>query len=92
MSRRLEKNKTSGKTVTLKVKFADFQQITRSKTLQYNVKEFNDLFQIGEALMKAVDMEGRKVRLLGLTVSNLDGAHSEESSNLDSQQLTIDFS
>lgn len=88
--RRMEKSKVVGKTITLKVKFADFQQITRSKTLNYSVRELWDLIQISEALMKSIDLNGRRVRLLGLTVSNLDTVQPggfEESE----RQLTMDF-
>lgn len=88
--RRMQKNKVSGKTVTLKVKFADFHQITRSKTLNYSVKELWDLIQIGESLMKAVDLRGRRVRLLGLTVSHFD-SEKTDTREKGEKQLSLGF-
>lgn len=88
--RRMEKSRVAGKTVTLKVKFADFQQITRSITVHHTVKDLWDLTQIGESLMKAVDMQGRKVRLLGLTLSNLSGQRAEKAEER-GDQLSMAF-
>ena len=41
VSRRLSKNKVAGKTVTLKIKYSDFTQQTRSKTLAYYLSDKN---------------------------------------------------
>ena len=61
-----------GRTVTLKVKFADFRQITRSRTLLSTVDSRNTLVQvIGELLQTVVPAE-QGIRLLGVSVSNLD--------------------
>jgi DNA polymerase-4 len=80
--RRLQKLKTSGRTLTLKVKYADYQQHTRSKTFA-NFIDTNSVSQIvvcAQELLRATEAEQRFVRLLGLTVSNLelDLANQEE--------------
>ena len=69
---RLEHSETTGRTITLKVKFADFRQITRSKTLQHYIRDFDTLHKEVSAIRKQLSLEGTKIRLMGLTVSNLE--------------------
>jgi DNA polymerase-4 len=59
-----------GKTVTLKIKFADFQQITRSRTTLAPVSGASELNEIGASLLSAVFPVEKGIRLLGITVSN----------------------
>jgi len=69
---RIEHSQTTGRTVTLKIKFSDFRQITRSKTLQNYISNFNKLHSVVSEIRKSLQLEGTRVRLLGVTVSNLD--------------------
>lgn len=71
VARDLERLNQKGRTLTLKVKFADFVQITRSTTLPILIWEAADLYQLGCKLLEGVELEEKEVRLLGLTVSNL---------------------
>ena len=68
--RRLEQRSFEGKTVVLKLKYDDFRQITRSRTLPVPVRGPELLWETAVELLNQVDFEGRKVRLLGLTVAN----------------------
>ena len=70
--RRIEKNKVLGQTITLKVKYNNFQQITRSKTLSYAINTLPLITQLYKELLQTCDFSQHKVRLLGLGVSNLD--------------------
>ena len=82
---RTSRSGTRGRTLTLKIKFEDFEQITRSKSLpDYYVPE--DIHVVSAELASVVDFGHRGVRLLGLTLSNLE--HNED---LDAWQLEIDF-
>jgi DNA polymerase-4 len=63
----------SGRTLTLKVKFADFQQITRSRTLPASVPDEAALLRTGQEILTALLPLPKGVRLLGLSLSNLDG-------------------
>ena len=65
-------NHVFGKTLTLKVKFSDFRQITRSKTVPKNIDKLNLLLQLSNELLHSFDSTNVRVRLLGLGVSNLD--------------------
>jgi DNA polymerase-4 len=58
------------KTVTLKVKYNDFSQVTRSLTVQSPVESTDDLFAIGSLLLEKTEAGVRKLRLLGLSLAN----------------------
>lgn len=70
-----------GRTVTLKVKFSDFQQITRSRTAHSFIDRAN-FEQIGGALLDQVFPVEKGVRLLGVTISNLGANDSAEPAQL----------
>jgi DNA polymerase-4 len=67
---RIKNESFFGKTVTVKVKYSDFKIITRSKTFSHEIKDFYALWNSGKELLKQVDISQKKVRLLGLSVSN----------------------
>jgi DNA polymerase-4 len=60
-----------GRTVTLKVKFANFQQITRSRTGQMQIRTRSELEQLGNALLEPLFPVVKGVRLLGISLSSL---------------------
>ncbi len=59
------------RTVTLKVKFANFQQITRSRTGQMQIGTRSELEQLSNALLEPLFPVARGVRLLGVSLSSL---------------------
>ena len=61
----------SGRTVTLKVKFADFVQITRARSLGSAVADRTRLAEISLALLREIFPLRRRVRLLGVSLSSL---------------------
>ncbi|ULO25576.1 DNA polymerase IV [Methylocystis sp. SB2] len=79
-----EANSLRGRTVTLKVKYADFQQITRSRTLSSGVGSLTDFATISETLLAPVFPTSKGIRLLGVTLSNF-----EEISSHDAGQLSL---
>jgi len=70
LEKRLETKDKKGKTLTVKIKFSDFTQITRSKTQFEELYRATDMYELVIELMDKVDVEGLKVRLLGVTMSN----------------------
>ena len=68
-----ESKRIRGRTVTLKVKFADFRQITRSRTLLTPVDSHAILAQIVGELLQGIMPVLLGVRLLGVSLSGLDG-------------------
>ena len=75
---RLEHSESTGRTVTLKIKFSDFRQITRSKTLQNYIRDFETLHREVTSIRKTIKLDGVKIRLLGVTISNLETDDCEE--------------
>ena len=75
---RLKHAETTGRTITLKVKFSDFRQITRSKTLTNYIRDFNTLHNEVAEIRKSLNLEGSKIRLLGVSISNLESNEYEE--------------
>jgi DNA polymerase-4 len=67
---RIEKENFYGRTVTVKVKYADFRIITRSRTLSCKITGFDMFWHTAREIMKQVDLSEQPVRLLGLGVSN----------------------
>jgi DNA polymerase-4 len=64
---------TRGRTVTLKVKYADFHQTTRSLTCDTPVATQAELEQVSYALLDPVFPVQQGIRLLGVTLSSLGG-------------------
>ena len=71
LEKRLKKHKISGKTVTLKIKYSDFTQQTRSKTLPYFIADKSLIMEIVEELLYQERMKD-SVRLLGISMNNLN--------------------
>lgn len=69
---RIENAGVTGRTVTLKVKFSDFRQITRSRTLPDYIRSFAKLHEEVTGIRKSLDLAGNKIRLLGVSISNLE--------------------
>ena len=83
---RLHRAQAKGKTLTIKVKNADFTQITRSKTLDDWIDNESKILDAMQLIFATVAWEGMQIRLLGLAISNLYEPHPGQA-----QQLTIDF-
>ncbi|GAB4382096.1 MAG: DNA polymerase IV [Elainellaceae cyanobacterium] len=88
LKQRLEQQHIIGRTLTLKVKYADYQQITRSKTLIDPIVDLDIVLALANELLLLTDIDRKAVRLLGLTISNLVGEEVEE----EFKQLSFSFS
>lgn len=71
LEKRLRKNKIAGKTITLKIKYSDFSQQTRSKTLPYFISDKSLLQENARELLYQERLKN-SVRLLGISLSNLN--------------------
>ncbi len=72
VARRLEKTGLAGRTVTLKIRFRDFRQTTRSRTVSDYLSGYNDLWPVVKALIDQPAVSGHGIRLLGVGVSGLN--------------------
>jgi len=68
---RIERAEVKGRTVTLKVKFGDFSQITRSKSFSGSITEFVTFESAGQALLEALLPVPKGIRLLGLGLHSI---------------------
>jgi DNA polymerase-4 len=71
VSELLFSRKTSGLTLTLKIRYDDFQSVTRSHTQTEPIDDAGVMLDLADALLGKTEAGPRPVRLLGLTVSNL---------------------
>ena len=71
LERRLKKQSIAGKTVTLKIKYSDFTQQTRSKTVPYFISDKALILENVKELLYQERMKD-SVRLLGISLSNLN--------------------
>ena len=71
LEKRLLRQNLAGKTVTLKIKYSDFSQQTRSKTLPYFIANKSLLYETAKELLYQERMKN-SVRLLGISVTNLN--------------------
>jgi DNA polymerase-4 len=74
---RVERAQVTGRTVTLKVKFADFTIITRSKSFALPIARPDDFHDAGQALLAGLLPVDKGIRLLGLGLHNLT-EHSKD--------------
>ncbi|MFA5576379.1 MAG: DNA polymerase IV [Tissierellaceae bacterium] len=78
----LARKEIQGRTITVKIKDEDFRTKTRSKTLPRDICSVEDIYEIGLKLLHEIDFN-KKLRLIGLTVSNLSSQEVEQLSFLD---------
>jgi DNA polymerase-4 len=72
-----ERSGTRGRTITLKVKFANFRQITRSRTGEVAITTRSELEQLGNALLAPLFPVTKGIRLLGISLSSLGTEEAE---------------
>ena len=73
-----EKSGGSGRTVTVKVKYADFRQVTRSRSLVSPVDSRAMLDEVAIRLVRTLYPPRTGIRLIGVTLSNLDEGDAGE--------------
>ena len=87
VAQRLRRHGLRGRTVNLKVRFADFQTITRSKTLDEPTASTDVLWEIAsELLTTRLPADRQPVRLLGMGVSDIDGSGQTQGQLFDQEQ------
>ena len=91
LEKRLNKSNVSGKTITLKIKYSDFTQQTRSKTISYFVSDKHLILETAKQLLFQ-EKPKNSVRLLGISLGNLNNRDVKEKKEKSiSFQLKFDF-
>ncbi|GAC1044699.1 DNA polymerase IV [Rhizobium sp. No.120] len=79
----------SAKTVTVKIKYSDFTQATRSRTGSLPVADVGAVLEIASALLATVHPFTRPIRLLGITLSSLTNEEDDDGSSQPQLDLGI---
>ena len=74
----MQRRELHAKTVTIKVKYADFSQVTRSQTMEEAFNDKHTISPILPLLLDKTEAGEKKVRLLGVTTSNFIGEYETE--------------
>lgn len=80
--KRLERHGLFGRTVTVKVKYHDFKQVTRSKTLAFRTKEKELVLRTALELLRLTEAGHKKIRLLGVGVSGFEDEAEKKNGQL----------
>lgn len=93
---RIEGARAEGRTITLKMKYNDFTQVTRAKSLPHNVAGQDEFRAVALALLEELLPLPMPIRLMGLTLSNLalsnlerDRAEKQQTLGPDTAQLSL---
>ncbi len=87
VSRILFDKNLSAQTITLKVKYADFEQITRSRTIVKPTLSASKIFEVVKGLLTNTEVDTRKVRLLGVSTSKLQEKGMEQPDKTEQMDL-----
>lgn len=82
---RLQRYGLKGRTITLKVKYADFRQITRSQSFLHTVGDLETIAATARQLLLSADLDEKGVRLLGVSLSNFHEVPPERGRSPSSQ-------
>ena len=82
---RIAEKNAHGRTVTLKLKYNDFRTVTRSRSSVQPVTSREAFAATARALLEDELPLPRPIRLMGLTLGNLDGAQAKEKPRADGQ-------
>ena len=71
----------AGKTITLKLRYDNFETISRSLSLSHYTNDASEISLVTQELLKVTEFGERPVRLLGIGLSNLDINEKTKRSN-----------
>ncbi|NSL85405.1 DNA polymerase IV [Chitinophaga sp. Mgbs1] len=86
---RLQRYDLKGRTITLKIKYSDFRQITRNQSFQQPVGDLETIISTAKQLLAATWPEDKKIRLLGITLSNFGEAVPGSDKQYNPGQLSL---
>ena len=81
LAKRLAQKGKEARTIGIKIKYADFTQVTRSKSLTYYINAAEDMMRQVEELFAKLTLENKRVRLLGVVASNFYDSDLEKFSS-----------
>ncbi|CAN2235931.1 DinP Nucleotidyltransferase/DNA polymerase involved in DNA repair [actinobacterium SCGC AAA044-D11] len=76
---RMREKDFSARTISIKVRFADFKTITRSKTVPLAISATHEVFEVVKNLFLALKLDRARIRLVGVSLDGLeDGVDASE--------------
>lgn len=78
-----------GRTITLKIKYHDFKQVTRSHSLAGGTDDRETIFNTARELLSATDLQNKKIRLLGISLSNFGSEGFRQRADDQDDQLRL---
>lgn len=89
VANRVQSYQLKGRTITLKIKYGDFRQITRNYSVTEPVNDFIAISEAAKKLLLATEPEDKRIRLLGVTLSNFGEVTSKHKSPGNPEQLEL---
>ena len=86
---RLLRNNLKGRTITLKIKYHDFKNVTRSQSFSEGIDDKKTIGDTAKQLLLSTDPETKKIRLLGISLSNFGETTIRIPSENDNDQLKL---
>lgn len=86
VSRRMRRKSYEAKTLTLKVKYSDFERVTRSMTLSKATDDAKEIYQCCKGLLEKTEAGRRPIRLLGISLSHIQAQGEEKQLSLFQKQ------
>ncbi|MFW5427158.1 MAG: hypothetical protein ACKE8R_07885, partial [Methylophagaceae bacterium] len=83
----MNKKNLVARTLTLKVRYSDFQLITRSKTCEQPIQTQDEILEVLPELLKKTEVGKRPIRLIGVTFANLQTIEGESDDNTTIDQV-----
>jgi DNA polymerase-4 len=86
---RLQNYQLKGRTVTLKIKYSDFKQITRNQSFPAGINDLETICATAKRLLATTAPDGKKTRLLGISLSNFGEVIVKQKEEKPSDQLKL---
>ncbi|EOR96740.1 DNA polymerase IV [Arcticibacter svalbardensis MN12-7] len=86
---RLLKKNLKGRTITLKIKYSNFKQITRNKSFPVPVADLETINATAKQLLRITFMETHRIRLLGISLSNFGELDTRPKGKIGADQLKL---
>jgi len=87
--KRLQQYELKGRTITLKIKYSDFKQITRNQSFPTGLNDLETISITAKKLLVATGIEDKKIRLLGISLSNFNEVVVKPKEEKPTDQLTL---
>jgi DNA polymerase-4 len=88
---RLHRHGLRGRTVTLKIKYHNFKQVTRSKSFVQHINDLDLITATAKELLMNAEAGGEKIRLLGISLSNFSETVVRQKRDEETDQLDLDL-